>query len=210
MPSRFALLTAFAMAVTCCVPAAAAPPSVEMTWMSIANWYFKVGDKRIVMDGYITRVPEGLFVPSPVFPKDMYTFTKGPYGVDVPAITRVKNGMLGTDKLDLLLAGHAHWDHSWDTPAWSRLTGAPMLGSRSACLQANAQGVAGDRCRVISGGERFDLGGGVTMRVVRWNHSGDSSNPMMAMATALAPLLRHIRDPSDMHGMECPRPRPCQ
>jgi len=28
----------------------AEPPSVEMTWMSIANWYFKIGDQRIVMD----------------------------------------------------------------------------------------------------------------------------------------------------------------
>ena len=27
--------------------------------------------------------------------------------------------MLGRDKLDLLLVGHSHWDHSWDTPAWS-------------------------------------------------------------------------------------------
>jgi hypothetical protein len=52
-------------------PALAAPPTVEMTWMSIANWYFKIGDKRIVMDGYITRVPESLFVASSVFPKDM-------------------------------------------------------------------------------------------------------------------------------------------
>ena len=24
-------------------------PEVEMTWMSIANWYFKIGDKRIVI-----------------------------------------------------------------------------------------------------------------------------------------------------------------
>jgi hypothetical protein len=40
-----------------------------MTRMSIANWYFKIGDKRIVMDGYITRVPESLFVASPVFPE---------------------------------------------------------------------------------------------------------------------------------------------
>ncbi len=30
---------------------------VEMTWMSVANWYFKIGDKRIMMDAYITRVP---------------------------------------------------------------------------------------------------------------------------------------------------------
>ena len=160
MHSRFALLATFAIAAGCSFPAAGAPPTVEMTWMSIANWYFKLGDKRILMDGYITRVPESLFVASSVFPKDLYTFTKGPYGVDVPAVTRVKDAVLGTDKLDLLLVGHAHWDHSWDTPAWSRLTGAPMIGSLSACLRANTQGVAGESCRVVSGGERFELGGG--------------------------------------------------
>jgi len=186
MKPRLALLAMFAVAIACgAVPVGAAAPTVEMTWMSIANWYFKIGDKRIIMDGYITRVPESLFVASTVFPKDLYTFTKGPYGVDVPAITRVRNAMLGGDKLDLLLAGHAHFDHSWDTPTWSQLTGAPMIGSLSACLQANAQGVTGDGCRVVSGGERFDLGGGLTMRVVRWNHSGDSTNPIQHFAREL-------------------------
>jgi glyoxylase-like metal-dependent hydrolase (beta-lactamase superfamily II) len=183
MPAiRFA---AAALAIACSAFAHAAPPTVEMTWMSIANWYFKIGDKRIVMDGYITRVPENLFVASSVFPKDMYTYTKGPYGVDTAAVAKVRAAMLGSDRLDLLLVGHAHFDHSWDTPAWSRLTGAPMMGSLSACLQANAQGVTGDGCRVVSGGERFDLGNGVTMRVVRWNHSGDPTNPIQHFAREL-------------------------
>src|SRR5689334_9451418 len=171
-------LAAAALAVACAGTAHAAPPTVEMTWMSIANWYFKIGDKRIVMDGYITRVPESLFIASSVFPKDMYTYTQGPYGVDTAAIAKVRDAVLGGDRLDLLLAGHAHWDHSWDTPAWSRLTGAPMIGSLSACLQANAQGVTSENCRVVSGGERIDLGNGITMRVVRWNHSGDNTNPI--------------------------------
>jgi len=183
MPAiRFA---AAALAIACSASAHAAPPTVEMTWMSIANWYFKIGDKRIVMDGYITRVPENLFVASSVFPKDMYTYTKGPYGVDTAAVAKVRAAMLGSDRLDLLLVGHAHFDHSWDTPAWSRLTGAPMMGSLSACLQASAQGVTGDGCRVVSGGERFDLGNGVTMRVVRWNHSGDPTNPIQHFAREL-------------------------
>ena len=166
-------------------PAAASPPTVEMTWMSIANWYFKIGEKRIVMDGYITRVPESLFIASPVFPKDMYTYTKGPAGVDMPAITKVRDAMLGKDKLDLLLVGHSHWDHSWDTPAWARLTGAPMIGGMSSCLQANAQGVAGEQCRSVSGGEKIALGNGITMRVERWNHSGDPTNPIQHFAREL-------------------------
>ena len=121
--------------------------------MSIANRYFKIGEKRIVMDGYITRVPESLFIASSVFPKDMYTYTKGPAGIDMSAITKVRDAMLGKDKLDLLLVGHSHWDHSWDTPAWARMRGAPMIGGTSSCLQANAQGVAGEQCRSVSGGE---------------------------------------------------------
>jgi len=65
------MLRTLAAAATCAVatlaaaPASAAPPSVEMTWMSIANWYFRIGDTRIVMDGCITRVtrvPGSLFV----------------------------------------------------------------------------------------------------------------------------------------------------
>jgi len=178
MKNRLIAGAALALSAACTAPALAAPPTVEMTWMSIANWYFKIGDKRIVMDGYISRLPESLFIASPVFPKDMYTYTKGPAGVDLAAITKVKDGMLGSDKVDLLLAGHAHWDHSWDTPAWSRLTGAPMIGSLSACLQANAQGVGPDKCRIVSGGEKIALGDGITMRVVRWNHSGDATNPI--------------------------------
>jgi hypothetical protein len=163
----------------------AAPPSVEMTWMSIANWYFKIGDKRILMDGYITRVPENMFVPSSVFPNDMYTYTKAPYGVDTAAITKVRAALLGSDRLDLLLVGHSHFDHSWDTPAWARMTGAPMIGGLSTCLQANAQGVTDAQCRSVSGGERFLLGDGITMRVVRWNHSGDATNPIQHFAREL-------------------------
>ncbi|WP_457390438.1 MBL fold metallo-hydrolase [Roseateles sp. P5_E1] len=163
----------------------AAPPSVEMTWMSIANWYFKVGDKRIVMDGYISRLPENLFTASPVYANDVYAYTKEPAGVDVASITKVRDAMLGTDKLDLLVVGHSHWDHSWDTPTWAKLTGAPMIGGSSTCMQAAAQGVAGSQCRSVSGGEKISLGDGITMRVVRWNHSGDSSNPIQHFAREL-------------------------
>jgi hypothetical protein len=184
-PSRRLAAATIALAAACAAPALAATPTVEMTWMSIANWYFKIGETRIVMDGYVTRVPENLFMPSPVFPKDLYTYTKGPYGVDLPAIGKVRAAMLGTDKLDLLLAGHAHFDHSWDTPAWSRMTGAPMVGSLSVCLQASTQGVASDACRVVSGGEKIVLGDGITMRVVRWNHSGDATNPIQHFAREL-------------------------
>jgi L-ascorbate metabolism protein UlaG (beta-lactamase superfamily) len=178
-PAFSALLATAAVAAgLLSAPARAAEPSVEMTWMSIANWYFKIGDERIVMDGYVSRLPESLFTPSADYANDLYAFTKAAATVDLPAVTKVRDAMLGGDKLDLLLVGHSHWDHSWDTPAWSRLTGAPMIGGASTCLQAVAQGVTGAQCRSVSGGEKIALGRGITLRVVRWNHSGDLSNPI--------------------------------
>jgi hypothetical protein len=165
--------------------ALAAPPSVEMTWMSIANWYFKIGNKRVLMDGYITRVPEAVFTPSPVFPKDLYTYTKAPYGVDSASIGKVHDAMLGSDKLDLVLVGHSHFDHSWDAPEWSKLTGAKIIGGQSTCLQAESLAVKSTQCQNVSGGEKIDLGDGITMRVVRFNHSGDASNPIQHFAREL-------------------------
>jgi L-ascorbate metabolism protein UlaG (beta-lactamase superfamily) len=69
MNKKSLAIITLALWAACAAPAVAAPPTVEMTWMSIANWYFKIGDKRILMDGYITRVPENLFVASSVFPR---------------------------------------------------------------------------------------------------------------------------------------------
>ena len=71
--------------------ATSAGTSVEMTWMSIANWYFQVGDKRIMMDGYITRVPGPPFFYSPPgIPGDLYAYTKEGYPIDTASIKKVK------------------------------------------------------------------------------------------------------------------------
>src|SRR3954466_4000886 len=131
------------MAVSSALPAAtwAAPSSVEMTWMSIANWYFKVGDKRIMMDAYITRVPGPPFFYAPQgLPNDQYADTKEGYGIDKESIAKVRDAVLGRDKLDYMLVGHSHFDHSWDSPTWAMLTGAKMIGGASSCMQGLTNG----------------------------------------------------------------------
>jgi hypothetical protein len=172
---------------------AAGPHEVELTWMSIANWYFKFGDLRIVMDGYITRVPQRVFVPAPGFPNDAYAFTNAPWPVDVPAVLRVRDALVADGKLDYVLAGHSHFDHTYDTPTWAAVTGAQIIGGISTCYQAQAQGVPRSQCTVVSGSwlpaqphERIYLGNGVTMRVVRFNHSGNTSNPIQHFARELS------------------------
>ncbi|MDB5954218.1 MBL fold metallo-hydrolase [Ramlibacter sp.] len=190
MPRRlvalaFAVVSASVAALATAPALAQSPPRVELTWMSIANWDMKINDKRIMMDAYITRLPQSAFFPPPGIPNDLYAYTRMPQAVDMDSIRKVRDAELGSDKLDLLLVGHAHWDHSWDTPSWAKLTGAPMLGGISACMQAAAQGVPAASCRAVSGGEKVVLGDGITMRIVRFNHSGDASNPIQHFAREL-------------------------
>ena len=171
-------LLALLWSILWAIPTVAAT-TVEMTWMSIANWYFKIGEKRLMMDAYISRVPgPPFFYSPPAYPGDLYAYTKSSYAVDVESIGKVRNAVLGDNKLDYLLVGHSHFDHSWDTPTWSKMTGAPLIGGISTCFQAAAQGVTAAQCRSVSGGEKISLGDGITIRVVRFNHSGDASNPI--------------------------------
>lgn len=160
-------------------------PTVEMTWMSIANWYFDVGGVRMVMDGYITRLPgPPFFFAPPESPGDSFGLTQFPWLVDVPSVTRVQEALPDRGTLDYLIAGHSHFDHTWDTPTWAKLTGAPIIGGLSTCYQAQAQNVTD--CRIVNGGEAIRLGRGVTMRVVRFNHSGNASNPIQHFARELS------------------------
>ncbi len=160
-------------------------PSAELTWMSIANWYFNVGGVRIVMDGYITRLPGPPFFFAPAGdPGDVFGLTEFPWLVDVQSVARVQEALPDHGTLDHLIAGHSHFDHTWDTPTWSKLTGVPIIGGLSTCYQAQAQGVTD--CKVVSGGEAISFGHGVTMRVVRFNHSGNTTNPIQHFARELS------------------------
>lgn len=148
---------------------AAAPAYVDITWMSISNLYLEIGSLNIIVDGYFTRIPESAFFGG----GGGLASTKAPYASDVAAVTRVMNALGGSSKVNLLLTGHSHFDHSFDTATWSKLTGARIIGSTTTCLQAQAQNVPLERCRAVNGREAIRLGDGVTLRVVRWNHSGD-------------------------------------
>jgi L-ascorbate metabolism protein UlaG (beta-lactamase superfamily) len=153
---------------------AAAPSFVDITWMSISNLYYQLGDLKVITDGYFTRLPENEFFGG----GGGLANTRTPHVPDEAAVRRVLGALGGPSNVNLLLTGHSHFDHSFDTALWSKLTGARIIGSRTTCLQAQAQGVPADRCRAVGGGEVVALADGVQMRVVRWNHSGDAtSNP---------------------------------
>ncbi len=153
---------------------AAGPLHVDITWMSISNTYFELGPLRILADGYFTRLPESVFSGG----GGGLANTSQAFKPDVAAVTRVFKALGGPSSVNVLLTGHSHFDHSFDTATWSKLTGARIIGSKTTCFQALAENVPKDRCLPVNGGEAIPLGDGVTMRVVRWNHSGDpQKNP---------------------------------
>lgn len=152
--------------------AAQAADHVDITWMSITNMLFDFGDTHVLADGYITRLPEAIF--------------SGGGGVDVTsramrpdesAVREVFDAIGGRAAINLIVTGHNHFDHAFDTPVWARLTGAPVMGSRTTCLQLRAAELPATRCRAVDGGERIDRRD-VHIYAIRWNHSGDpAKNP---------------------------------
>jgi hypothetical protein len=147
---------------------------VDITWMSVTNIYYEIGPLRILTDGYITSLPQSAFFGG----GNGFASTRQPLKPDVGAVTRVLAALGGPSSVNLLLTGHSHWDHSFDTATWSHLSGARIVGSQTTCFQAMAEGLSADRCTAVYGDERIQLADGVVMRVVRFNHSGDSmTNP---------------------------------
>src|SRR5207237_142682 len=128
----------------------------------------------IMTDGYFSRIPQDQFYGG----GGGLAHTRMAFKPDVDMVTRVLEALGGKSRISLLLTGHSHFDHSFDTATWSRLTGARIIGSKTTCFQAMAERLPANRCRAVEGGEKITVADGVTMRVVRWNHSGDpATNP---------------------------------
>jgi hypothetical protein len=161
----------FSLAVLTAGAAQAAPDHVDITWMSIANMHFDLGAQQIVADGYITRLPQEIFFGG----GGGFASTRRAMQPDAAAVREVFDAIGGKSAVKLLLTGHSHWDHSFDTATWAKLSGARVIGSPTTCLQTRAAGIPRRRCRPVYGGEKITLARGVDMYVIRWNHSGNSA-----------------------------------
>ena len=146
---------------------------IYLTWMSNTNWLVEVGDTRILIDGWITRIPR----PQRPDLKNPETFHIPPVKPDVSSVQRVHEVINKDKRLDYIFSGHSHFDHSFDTAVWVKLTGAKIIGPKSTCLQAISQGIPDSLCTIVEGGETFHLGSGLSARVICWHHSGDPSTP---------------------------------
>src|SRR5262249_16129935 len=136
---------------TAFVPAFAVKPAyVDITWMSIANIYYEIGGIGIMTDGYVSRIPQNAFYGG----GGGLGRAQMAYKADVDAVTPVLAALGGKQRVQLLLTGHSHFDHSFDTATWSQLTGAPIIGSKTTCFQAIAEHLPTKRCKAVYGGEK--------------------------------------------------------
>ena len=189
-------LVAFALIWTAMPISAARPAYVDITWMSITNMYYELGPLDIITDGYFTRIPQNAFFGG----GGGLAQTRQSYKPDAELVARVLKVLGGASKVNVLLTGHSHFDHSFDTATWSRLTGARIIGSKTTCFQAQAEKIPADRCRAVYGREAITLSDGVTMRVVRWNHSGDPTrNPEQHNPVELASIPRPDSETGGLH-----------
>jgi hypothetical protein len=160
--------------------------SVDITWLSVTNVYLRVGPLGILTDGYVTRIPQSAFV------GDYLQHSRAAYRPDSAAVARMLTLLGGPGAVQALLNGHSHFDHAFDAAVWAKLTRAEVYGPHSTCLQLAAQDVPRPRCVTVEGNETIPLGDGVTMRVVRWNHSGShATNP-------------DLHDPRELSGVPAP------
>jgi hypothetical protein len=165
------------------------PSSVDITWLSVTNVYLRVGALGILTDGYVTRLPQSAFVGQSL------EHSRAAYRPDSAAVARMVALLGGRDAVQVLLSGHSHFDHAFDAAMWAKLTRAEVYGPRTTCFQLAAQDVPAPRCTTVEGSETIPLGDGVTMRVVRWNHSGDHAvNPELHDPRELAGVP--ARDPA--------------
>jgi hypothetical protein len=164
-------------------------PQAQFTWMSIANWLIEVGDTRVVINGYISRIQDSDWSGQGTLGAD---HAKAPMKPEVNNVMRVVDAI--GNKVDYILTGHSHFDHSWDTGVWAKATGAHVIGSKSTCYQLMAQDIPASQCTMVKGGEKFDLGNGLTARPIRINHSGDP-------ATAA-----DLHDPLELQSVPVPDP----
>jgi L-ascorbate metabolism protein UlaG (beta-lactamase superfamily) len=158
--------------------------SAALTWFSIGNWYLRIGEVGIVIDGYLTRIPASNFHGG----TSGFSHTDVAWPIDTSAIDPVIATFAAEGPIDLIVIGHSHFDHAHDAAYWASQTGAMVIAPRTTCLQLQGQGVAAERCLAVDGGERVDLRPGLTLRVVRWNHAGTSPEQHDPVELAAVPV----------------------
>lgn len=103
---------------------ASAQPPVRLRWLGTAGVEIACEGRRLLIDPFLSR---------PSLPRCLV----GPLAPDRDRIQRY------VAAADGIVVGHTHFDHALDVPAIAQLTGATVLGSRSAMTLCRSAGLLG-------------------------------------------------------------------
>jgi L-ascorbate metabolism protein UlaG (beta-lactamase superfamily) len=118
--------------------------TTTLDWLGCATFRLRTAGLTILLDAYVDRAANA----------------QGP-GLTADDI----------DECDWVVVGHAHFDHLYGAERITVNTGATLVaGYESVRLMENA-GVPAERMLCVAGGERVDLGHGVSVRVYPSQHS---------------------------------------
>jgi L-ascorbate metabolism protein UlaG (beta-lactamase superfamily) len=118
--------------------------TTTLDWYGCATFRLRTAGLTIFLDAYIDRAP--------------HAEGAGRRADDV-------------DECDWIVVGHSHFDHLWGAERIAANTGARVIGSYETVRVLEHLGVPLDRMICASGGERVDLGNGVSVSVYPSLHS---------------------------------------
>jgi L-ascorbate metabolism protein UlaG (beta-lactamase superfamily) len=115
-----------------------------LDWLGTATFRLAIGDVVVFLDTYMDRVPAA-----------------PPVGLTAAEVAEA----------GWLLIGHSHFDHIAGADVIAKKTGAGIIGSHESARVLREAGVPEGQIKAASGGERFRLAEGVTVRVFPGIHS---------------------------------------
>lgn len=118
--------------------------TITLDWLGTATFRMRIGPLTLFLDAYMDRVAAA-----------------PPVGLGTKDITEA----------DFVLVGHSHFDHLAGAEVIAANTGARIIGSNETCRVMRERGISGKQLLPSQGGERHDLGHGVTVRVVPSIHA---------------------------------------
>jgi L-ascorbate metabolism protein UlaG (beta-lactamase superfamily) len=110
-----------------------APTSVQIAWLGTAGHVISTIQTTVLVDPYVSRHPLGRVATRRLAPDD-------------DAIARWI-----PSHVDAVLCGHSHFDHLLDAPRIAKKMGCKLVGSRTTCAFARAEGVPESQLIEIGG-----------------------------------------------------------
>ena len=139
-------------------PAPASPDTLTIRWLGCANHELAFGDHVVLLDAWYDRGPHNRalgFAPQDVA------------------------------RADLIINGHAHFDHIADIAAVARQTGAAVMGAPISTEYLRSQGLPDSQLLPTAGGEHFDFDG-FSVDAILAHHSQLPTEVLGKLGEALA------------------------